>query len=132
MGGGAIIGGTNPIEKKNQHQSLSQSPSLTLRRTRVLGVWLLSLRCLSLGLREAVDDCSVEHIHTAGWTGLLALEPGLQTGRVEDVRAGELLAARHHLLPTDDAHVVHSLQLLYGSIWIAAGRGRGRTVAQHS
>ncbi len=85
-------------------------------------MWLLSLR-LSLGLREAVDDCPVEHVHATGWTSLLALEPGLQASRVEDVCAGKLLAARDHLLPTDDAHIVHSLQLLNGSIRIAAGGG---------
>lgn len=59
-----------------------------------------------------------EDVHATGGARLLPLEPRLETGRVEDMVARELLAARHHLLSTDDAHVVHSFQLFYSGIWI--------------
>ena len=39
---------------------------------------------------------------------------------MEDVAARKLLASCHHLLPADDADVVHRLQLLYGGIGIPA------------
>ena len=107
---------------QNFNGKSNQSPptfKVWLGRTGVLGLSWLSLS-LCLSLREPVDDGPVEHVHATGWTGLLALEPGLQAGRVEDVSAWQLLAPRHHLLSTDDADVVDCLQLLDSGIRIAA------------
>lgn len=43
-------------------------------------------------LRQAVDECPVQHVHTTGGADLLALEPGLETSGVEDVTTWKLLA----------------------------------------
>ena len=45
---------------------------------------------------------------------------------MEYVSAGELLAARDHLLTTDDADVVDLFQLLYSGVRIAVSNGEGR------
>ena len=45
----------------------------------------------------------LQDVHATGGTGVLALEPGPQAGRVEDVLAREELATRDHLLATDYA-----------------------------
>lgn len=37
---------------------------------------------------------------------------------MEDVVAGQSLSACHHFLSTDDADIVHCLQLLGGGIWV--------------
>ncbi len=74
-------------------------------------------------------------IRSACWTELLPLEPRAETGGVEDVPTWEPLALVDHLLTTDDANVVNSLQFLWGDIWVTGGRGRegggsGRSVTQ--
>ena len=43
---------------------------------------------------------------------------------MEDVPTWEPLALVDHLLTTDDANVVNSLQFLWGDIWVTGGRGR--------
>ena len=60
-----------------------------------------------------------QHVHPARGAGLLPLEPGAQAGRVEDVVAGQLLAALDHLVATDDAHVVGRLEVFSCSVWVA-------------
>lgn len=82
-------------------------------------VSILSLP-LSLHLRQPVDDGTIKHVHATGRTGLLALEPRLQAGRVEDVRTGQLLAARHHFFTAYDADIVDCFQFRNGGIGIAA------------
>lgn len=72
---------------------------------RVLGL-------LSVALNQPVHGDPVEHLHATRGADLLALEPGLEAGGVEDVATRKLLATSDHLLPTNDAHVVHRLQLL--------------------
>lgn len=78
---------------------------------------------LPLPLHQAVNHRPVEYVHTTGWTGLLALEPRLEACRVEDMSAGELLAARDHFFTTYDANVADCLQFFNGSIRIAIEKG---------
>ena len=86
---------------------------------------LASLPLPPLGpLGELVDNTRVEDVHATSGAGLLSLEPRLQTDGVENVVAGKLLAARHHLLTTDDAHIVDSFQFLDGGIRVATKKDR--------
>ncbi len=78
-----------------------------------------------IGLGSQPDRLG-EDVHSACGTGLLALEPRAQAGRVEDMVAGQLLAVSNHLLSTDDADVVSRLQLFRSGIWVPVGREGGR------
>ena len=73
-----------------------------------------------LRLGESGQNALTQHVHPTSGAGLLSLEPGPQTRHMEDVTAGQLLAARHHLLTTDDAHVVGTVQLLTSSVRVPA------------
>ena len=68
-----------------------------------------------------------QNIEPAGGAGLLALEPGAEAGRVEDVVAGQLLAARGHLLAADDADVVRRLELFRRRIRVTEGGREGNS-----
>lgn len=62
----------------------------------------------------------------ARWAELLPLEPRAEASSVEDVPARQPLALADHLLATDDADAVNSLELSWGDVWVAGGRGRGQ------
>ena len=66
----------------------------------------------------------MDDVHATRGTALLALEPRAQTALVEDVVAGQLLAAGQHLLPTDDAHVTRR-QLLRRRIRVTTTHSQG-------
>ena len=71
---------------------------------------------------------STRQAGAARWAELLPLEPGAEASGVEDVPARQPLALADHLLTTDNADAVNSLQLSRGDVWVAGGRGRAKNV----